>query len=139
MNSEKNIATVRKVTQALNDRDVKTIKELITANYIRHDLTSSFGERRGQGDTVDLFQSLITSLPDMHLDIQDIIATEDRVALRYTFSGTHLGEYRGIPATGKKLEISAMHFYRFEGDKIAEQWVLTDVAGIYNQMGVLNL
>jgi steroid delta-isomerase-like uncharacterized protein len=138
MNAEKNVATVKKAIQALNERDMSAARECITANYIRHDLTSSFGERRGQGDTVDFFQSVISGIPDMQMNIKDIFATENRVALRYTLTGTHQGEYRGIPATGKKLEINAIHLYRFEGDKIAEQWALPDVAGIYRQMGVLD-
>jgi steroid delta-isomerase-like uncharacterized protein len=139
MSAEKNIATIRKAIKALNERDMSTVKDLITTNYIRHDLASTFGERRGQGDTVDFFQSVINGIPDMRMNIQDIFATENRVALRYTLTGTHQGEYRGIPATGKKLEINAIHLYRFEGDKIAEQWALPDVAGMYRQMGVLNL
>jgi steroid delta-isomerase-like uncharacterized protein len=139
MNAENNIATVKKAIKALNERDMSTAKNLITTNYIRHDLTSTFGERRGQGGTVDFFQSVIAGIPDMQMNIKDIFATENRVALRYTLTGTHQGEYRGIPATGKKLEINAIHLYRIEGDKIAEQWALPDVAGIYRQMGILNL
>jgi len=139
MNSENNVATIRKAIKALNEKDMSTIKELMTKDYIRHDLTSSFGERRGQDNTVDFFQSVISGLPDMQLNIMDIFGTENRVALRYTLSGTHKGEFRGIPPTGKKIEINAIHLYRFEGDKIAEQWALSDMAGMYRQMGVLNL
>jgi steroid delta-isomerase-like uncharacterized protein len=130
MGAEKNIAVVKKAIKALNERDMGTAKECITANYIRHDLTFTFGERRGQVDTVDFFQSVMRGIPDMQMNTKDIFATENRVALRYTLTGTHQGEYRGIPSTGKKLEINAIHLYRFEGDKIAEQWALPDVAGI---------
>jgi steroid delta-isomerase-like uncharacterized protein len=137
MSAEKNMAIVKKAIEALNERDMVTARGYLTTDYIRHDLTSTFGERRGQGDTVDFFQSVIRGIPDMRMEIRDIFATESRVALRYTLTGTHQGEYRGIPATGKKLEINAIHLYRIEGDKIAEQWALPDVAGIYRQMGVL--
>jgi steroid delta-isomerase-like uncharacterized protein len=139
MNAEKNIVTIKKAIKALNERDMNAVKDLMKKDYVRHDLTSSFGERRGQGDTADFFQSVIRGIPDMQMNIKDIFATENRVALRYTLTGTHQGEYKGIPATGKKLEINAIHLYRFEGDKVAEQWALPDVAGIYRQMGVLNL
>jgi steroid delta-isomerase-like uncharacterized protein len=139
MSAEKNIETIKKAIKALNERDMSAVKDLMKKDYLRHDLTSSFGERRGQSETVDFFQSVISGIPDMKMNIQDIFATENRVALHYTLTGTHQGEYKGIPATGKKLEIHAIHLYRFEGDKAAEQWALPDMAGMYRQMGILNI
>ena len=75
MNAEKNIETIKKAIKTLNERDIHAVKNLMVKDYKRHDLTSNFGERRGQEDTVDFFQSVIRGIPDMKMDIQDIIFT----------------------------------------------------------------
>jgi steroid delta-isomerase-like uncharacterized protein len=77
------------------------------------------------------------SFPDLHFDIQDMFAEGDRVAARCTMTGTHKGEFMGIPPTNKAFRITAFDILRFEGSKVAEHWGITDQAGMMQQLGLM--
>jgi predicted ester cyclase len=73
----------------------------------------------------------------MHITITDVIAEDDRVAGRFTFSGTHRGEFNGIPPTNRSFSVEGVDIYRFEGGKIAEAWSSFDSLGMLQQLGVI--
>jgi predicted ester cyclase len=72
----------------------------------------------------------------MHVTVHDVIVDGDRVAGRGTISGTHRGEFMGIPATGKPINVAYIDIWRAEGDKMVENWVQIDLLGIMQQLGV---
>jgi steroid delta-isomerase-like uncharacterized protein len=78
-----------------------------------------------------------TAFPDLQLSVNDQVAEGDRVAARWTVTGTHKGEYYGIPATGKQVGHSGTAFYRLENGRIAEVWLLSDTMGLMQQLGVI--
>ena len=57
--------------------------------------------------------------------------------MRWTGSGTHVGEINGIPATGKKISVDAITIHRMEGGKIAESWEVWDTLGFLQQLGAV--
>jgi predicted ester cyclase len=57
------------------------------------------------------------------------------VALRLTFRGTHQGEFLGLPATGRTIEYVSHEFYRIADGLIAEEWICSDMATLYRQLG----
>jgi len=65
-----------------------------------------------------------------------MIAEEDKIAVRWTVTGTQKGEFMGIPPTGKKVRFEGMTVYRFEGDKVAEMWWVSNEIAILRQLGV---
>lgn len=71
--------------------------------------------------------------------VEDILASDDRLAVRYQFSGTHEGDLFGLAPASAKVEFSAINIYRFEGDKVAEVWQLWDWATVLNQIGALDV
>jgi steroid delta-isomerase-like uncharacterized protein len=75
------------------------------------------------------------AFPDLHADIQDIFASGDRVAVRLRFRGTHEGEYLGHPPTGRSIEYVSHEFYRVAGGLIAEEWICSDTATLFGQIG----
>ncbi|HEX5689274.1 MAG TPA: ester cyclase, partial [Roseiflexaceae bacterium] len=77
------------------------------------------------------------AFPDGHWAIEDIVGEGDRVAARATFTGTHRGEFFGIPATGKRVTIQAIHICRLAGDKIVEHWAKGDDLGMLMQLGAI--
>ena len=97
------------------------------------------GDVRGKEELGDFLQLIMKALPDIQLKIEDIFATENRVAAYVTASGTHEGELLGFLPTGKQVKYNVINLYRFEGDKIAEQWALIDAAGFLRQIGFLNI
>jgi SnoaL-like polyketide cyclase len=71
--------------------------------------------------------------PDPHGRIDDIVAAGDRVAVRLTFRGTHLGNTKASPATGREVEYVSHDFYRIAGGLIAEEWICPDTATLLHE------
>ncbi len=87
-------------------------------------------------DHIAIFEA---AFPGYELIAEDMIAEGDKVAVRATARGTHLGEFNGIPATGKEFNISLMLIYRIANGKIVEHWMNADSLGLLQQIGALPL
>jgi steroid delta-isomerase-like uncharacterized protein len=74
--------------------------------------------------------------PDHDAQVIHMIAEDDLVATYKTFTGTHTGDFFGMPATGKRATIRVMDFVRYRDGKIAEHWNVVDIAGLRAQLGV---
>jgi predicted ester cyclase len=74
------------------------------------------------------------AFPDLTVEIDDIVAERDRVALRLTIRGTHQGEFLGIAATGRSVSYVSHEFYRVADGLIAEEWICSDAAGLFQQI-----
>ena len=77
------------------------------------------------------------TFPDFHQTVEDDFAEGDKVVHRWTISGTHQGEFLGIPATGKQVANSGMSIFRIAGGKFVELWVESDNMTLMQQLGVL--
>ena len=77
------------------------------------------------------------SFPDARFTIEDIVAEGDKLADRYTISGTHVRPFLGIAATGRHVRLSGITIVRIAGGKIAERWAVTDQLGLLRQLGAL--
>ena len=82
-------------------------------------------------------ESVPRAFPDVHFDIEDVIAEDDRVMVRIVLSGTHEGPFLGVEPTGEEIAMSAIVVYRFEDGKIVERWSEGDIAGLLRQLGEL--
>ncbi len=82
---------------------------------------------------------LLAAFPDSHHTIEDMIAQGDKVVTRFTWRGTHNGEFQGIPPTGKQVEMKGIWIHRLAGGKIVEgrQWGVMDMLGLLQQLGVV--
>ena len=113
------------------------IDEFIAPDYIRH--TSQFREGgrdvHGPEDARKSIAALRASFPDIHFDLEDILAEGDKVVARWTCTGTHRGEFRGIAPTGKRVAFSGMNIYRLRDGKIVERWSVKDYATVFRQLG----
>ena len=77
------------------------------------------------------------TFPDNHLTLDDMVAEGDKVAYRWTLTGTHKGEFEGIPPTNKKVTVWAISISRIAGGKIVEDWSRVDTLGLMQQFGVV--
>jgi predicted ester cyclase len=75
-----------------------------------------------------------TSFPDLHISLDELIEEGDSVFVRSTMTGTHDGEYKGIPATGRHVAADSAEVYRIEDGKFVGYWCLTNVAGLMRQI-----
>jgi predicted ester cyclase len=78
----------------------------------------------------------LAAFPDFKTEFNDIVAESDKVVWRVTPSGTHEGEFMGIPPTGKKFKYTAMMIARIEEGKVAEAWGVADMLGLMEQLGM---
>jgi hypothetical protein len=85
----------------------------------------------------DLFARLHRAFPDLHVTVEDLIEEGDKVVGRNTLTGTHQGEYMGLPATGKSVTYSEIIIFRFVNGRIAETWGVVDVFSQMRQLGMI--
>ncbi|HZQ38516.1 MAG TPA: ester cyclase [Dehalococcoidia bacterium] len=75
------------------------------------------------------------AFPGYTIEVHDLLADDDRVALRGTFRGVQRGEFQGIAPTGRTVSVSLILIYRIAGGKIVEHWMNADVLGLLQQLG----
>lgn len=131
--SIENKALIRRyLEECLAKNDMSLMDELLAADYLWHE--PSIGELDLQA--YKRFQpSVLAAFPDGHWTIEDMVAEGDKVAWRWTFSGTHLGDFMGIPATHRQIRLIGMVISRIADGKVAEEWEIYDAAGMMRQLG----
>lgn len=108
--------------------------ELVHAEYVIHDreLAETY---RGP----ELYRQLAAAtreiVPDASFSIDDVLADGDRVALRWTMTGTHEGPAYGLEATGERVTMEGIEIDRFEDGLLAETWARSDTLGLLEQLG----
>ena len=85
----------------------------------------------------DHLRRSVAGYGERKLTVEDVVATDDTVAVRWTFEGLHAGEVLGVPATGRVLRVTGMDFYRVAGGKLSEEWIEVDALGLMGQLGLL--
>ena len=111
------------------------IDETTATNCVYH--TAIGTDIRGPKDIRQFFSDLLNAFPDFHMAIDDIVAEGDKAVVRYTWTGTHKGEFMGIPATNKKVTGWTIQIDRFAGGKFVEAWERMDTLGFMQQLGVI--
>jgi len=87
-------------------------------------------------ETIEAFKMYYQAFPDHNIVIQEVIAKGDKVVARVTFTGTHTGEWSGIPATGNKIMGSTIEIWHMKDGKCVEIREETDYVGFYEQLGL---
>ena len=120
--SEENKALVQRYYDVvLNGRDLDAVGEFFADERVVE------GVRRG---CFAYFQSF----PDLHVSLDELIAEGDKVFLRSTMTGTHDGEYKGVPATGRHVATEAAEVFRIADGMFVGYWCQTNVAGLMRQL-----
>jgi steroid delta-isomerase-like uncharacterized protein len=112
--------------QSLNKRNFSLLKDFISSDY-----------PGGVAGFESNIIPLINAFPDVHWEIKELIAEENKVVIRWKLTGTHTGQFRNIAATGRKVTNTAMAIYEFKNGKIINTEVLTDRLGFLQELGVL--
>lgn len=114
----------------------EAIDEYVDENFIDNEELPP-GVPSGREGPRALFKMMRSAFPDLHATIEDIVEEGDTVMVRARFSGTHEGEFMGIPATGNKFDIAVFDQLRFANDRLVEHWGLMDNMGMMQQLGVI--
>ena len=135
--SDANGTVVRRfVDEVINNGNYAAIQELVHPNYVYR---SPDQELRGQQALQALFTTYRCGLPDLNASIDDLVVSGDKVVISIVLSGTHTGDLMGIPATGRSLKVHGMVLSRLEKGKIAEEWEVLDMLGMFQQLGIVSL
>jgi steroid delta-isomerase-like uncharacterized protein len=134
MSVDANKALARQVYELLNGGDVQAVGDLVSADYEEHNPLP--GQGTGREGVLDRF-SMITSALAPRFTIEDVVAEGDRVVVRWTNAGTHLGEFAGAPATGRPFTIGGIDIYRVADGVLCEHWDQVDQLGMLGQLGLL--
>lgn len=132
--TEGNKRIVQKHLEAFNEGDLTAFLELFAEDAVVHGASEVY-----EGiDGIERFvHSMGVAFPDAEVRGEDLFATDDRVAVRFTMTGTHEGPFHGVEATGREVDISGLAVFRFEDSKIAEWWIESDQLGALQQLGVI--
>ena len=135
MSLQENKDIVQRVVDLVNEGKLEQAKDLFTSDFSNHDPGAP--AVRDREALIQLFAVRRAAFPDARVTIEDLVAEGDRVAKRWTYRGTHTGEFMGIAGTGKEFSITAMTLYRISSGKVAELWWNYDSLGMMQQLGVI--
>jgi steroid delta-isomerase-like uncharacterized protein len=131
------IARVEEHVRLENEHDLQGVMETY-AESARYDDEPYDEHHRGNAEVRGYYGRLMRALPDLRIDVQRRHATDEVVILECVISGTHLGEWRGLPATGRKVRFPLCAVYTFEGDRLAGERIYYDRATVLRQVGVFH-
>jgi steroid delta-isomerase-like uncharacterized protein len=115
----------------------KTIDEIFDPDMVLE--TGAPIQARGPEAIRQVFATLHRAFPDLHIAVEDVIAEGDKVASRNVVTGTHQGEYMGLPPTGKTIAYREIFVLRFANGRITEVWGVVDVLAQMNQLGLVHV
>ena len=135
--SEKQEAAIRRmINEVWNNGNLKLLDELLTNDYVSHDPVNPARGIQGLRDVVNKYRN---AFPDCRIDIDDLFSTGDKVVVRFRYNGTHQNTLEGISPTGRHVTGPGISIYRFQGDRIAEDFTNWDALGFMQQLGVVTL
>jgi len=132
---EQNKALVKPSLEAWRKGEFELFRETVAPGVVWY-MPSRTISTRSVEELIEAGKMIRKSFPDITFSIEEIFAAGDRVIFRYIEKGTQLEEYAGIPATGKKYEISGIDIWRIENGKIVEVRSDNDMLGLMMQLGM---
>jgi steroid delta-isomerase-like uncharacterized protein len=133
--SEQNKKLIQRDIEEIYNRGNLAVADEVAASDLVIHMPSQ--EIRGRTGAKQYVAQLRTGFPDLHLVIEDQIAEGNRVVTRWVASGTHKGEFQGVPPTGRKIRVVGTVIDRIDDGKIVECWSQVDELGMMQQLGVI--
>lgn len=131
---ETNKASVqRMLEEVMNQHKLAVVGELFAADYLMHDPAWPLEVRGPEGFAQWAGAMLEPFFSDSHISA-DLVAEGDKVAVRWTWTGTHVGEFMGIPATGRQITVPGISIHRFADGQFVESWASYDALGMMQQL-----
>ncbi|MFQ5794616.1 MAG: ester cyclase [Candidatus Bipolaricaulia bacterium] len=136
MSVEENKALVRRFIEEIwRQGKLDRLNDFFATDYADYSFDPRQAvDREGLREFLAMFRN---AFHDLKYDLHDMIAEGDKVVSRDTVRATHKGEFMGIPPTGKRVEVTAIHILRIADGKIVEHWGNTDQLGLMQQLSVI--
>jgi steroid delta-isomerase-like uncharacterized protein len=133
MSIKENKNIVRRYQEAYNTANYDALDEVVAADVLTPNMISTVP--RGLVGAKLVHQKTLTGMPDYHTAIEDLIAEGDKVVARVRITGTHTGDFYGIPPTGKHIDLSGIYIVRIADGKIVEHWGEENGTEVLRQLG----
>jgi steroid delta-isomerase-like uncharacterized protein len=125
----------RFLDEVISRGNLAALDEMCAPDFVWH------GGSVGDFHNLEAFRQGIapffTAFPDLRVTPEETLADADKVVLRYSWHGTHRGDFFGIPASGKRVAVAGTSIYRVANGRIAEEWWLEDLLGLMQQLGAV--
>jgi len=135
MSTESNAALVRRYQHIYNSNNLDALSEVLAPDFKPNTLMA------GVPSTLDGYKQLhlgtVAAYPDFHVAVEDLFAEGDKVVMRFTITGTHEGDFLGVPPTGRRINVPGISIFRIADGKIAEHWGEEDALGWMQQIGAI--
>ena len=136
MPEQENIAILGKfVEEVINQGRYEAADELVEENFVELDPLP--GQQQGREGLKDLIRMMRLAFPDIHWVVEETIASGDKVVSRFRWTGTQRGDFLGIPATGRSVNVPGVVIDRLEGGKMTDSRILMDTLAMMQQLGVI--
>ncbi|WP_435153952.1 ester cyclase [Haladaptatus sp. DFWS20] len=128
---------IREIEEVWNsDGDLDVIDDLVAKDVVYH---SPMMDMEGRDEYREAAKEARTIFTDLEMSVEDVVPTDEKVAVRYIVRGTHSGEMMGIEPTDERIEMTGILIDRIEDGKIQERYDNADELGMFVQLGVVEL
>ncbi len=134
MSREENIAAQERFAEGVVSGNFDVIDEVMADDVVDHDPAPFQGP--GPEGFKEFFSYMRNAFPDFNIEPEHMVATDDDVAIAYTVTGTHQGEFLGVEPTGRSISARGVQIARFRDGQIVERWGSSDELSILQQLGV---
>ena len=136
MSAESNKLLMSRFVEFINTANEVLAEELVDANAIFHAPVSP-DPFIGPHGYMEILGMMRSGFPDIQWTLEEMIAENDTVAARFIMRGTHQATFFRVPASGKKIQVQAVNFYRFSNGKIVEERGQPDLLALLQQIGAI--
>lgn len=131
-NAKGNKKLARRFYKGLNAGDLGVIDEFFSDDLVEHEEFA--GSEPAKVGVRHQFEWLQAAFPDGRFEVEDMIAEGDKVFVRARMTGTHQGEFMGLLATGRTIDVGVADYMRFEKGKVVEHWRVSDTGTMAQQL-----
>jgi steroid delta-isomerase-like uncharacterized protein len=130
------MATLNQMYDRINAHDLDGFIDLLADDFVEHEVAPGLEPNR---DGVRKFFTMyMEAFPDLRFELQDMLASGDKVVARFRGIGTQDGDFMGMPASGRRIDVEGIDIIRFGDDGLArEHWGLFDALGMMQQLGAI--
>ncbi|CAN7796059.1 ester cyclase [Paraburkholderia hospita] len=126
-------ARIERLYEAFAHHDLEMLRNVVTPDW--EYIPGLKGAKPGPDQMASIFQNIAAALPDMKIDIHDVLIHGNRVGVRAEVTGTQAGPLMGIAATSKRVRFAVHSFHELRGELVAKTWHLEDWLGVFQQLG----
>ena len=129
-------ATARRLYDLINAGNIGGFSEHLADDFVEHEQTPGLAPTKA--GVKDFFRMQLAAFPDLHMHVEDVFASGAKVVARVRYTGTNRGEFMGMPATGKSVDVQLIDMFLFGDDGcVREHWGVMDALAMMQQLGAV--